>query len=90
MEHVILRKTILGVSLLLLLTGMVLRNMARFNRRPDAPRLPFFSAQRWFQPGDPAERLTPRGQKLLSVSTTLIMAGVALGMIGMGLKDFFE
>jgi len=85
-----MKTIVLAVSILLMLTGYTLLILARRNRKSGAPRMPSFNPVHWFQPWNIPDRLTVKGQKLLWTANACIMSGVALGMLAMALKGFFE
>lgn len=73
-----------------MLAGMVLQLMANKFRNPGAPGIPSFNPVHWFQPWKIVDWLTPKGLKLFYTGYVFLMFGIALGVLAIGLRPFFD
>ena len=85
-----MKRVLLALSALLMLTGLVLIFIGRRHKTPEAPRLPTFNPIYWFQPWNIPKWLTPTGLRLWFAANACIMAGAGLGALAMGLPSIFD
>lgn len=78
------------LSVVLLLTGLVLRFVARRHRTPAAQSMSSFNPVHWFTPWRLPDYLTPLGMKYHVSSVACIVIGVALYIFVTGMPSLFE
>jgi len=80
-----MKLALLLISIISLLSGLVLRFIAKQNRTEMGKSIHWYQVQYWFMPWKAVDILTPKGMKLSVTSVALLVIGVVLYGIALGL-----